>query len=113
MRRSLSAPLATLLRTISARWQRCCAPSAPAGRLLSQRRRLWSGFALHLCCWCLGAAEAWVIFRLLGVDLTSLQALAASFARRARDLALGVGTLGLAAVCDANFAFRPTERRSG
>jgi uncharacterized membrane protein YbhN (UPF0104 family) len=137
------------------RWQRCCAPSAPAGRLLSQRRRLWSGFALHLCCWCLGAAEAWVIFRLLGVDLTSLQALAidgavvglrtfsfmvpaaagvqeasfmlagavfgippaaalaASFARRARDLALGVGTLGLAAVCDANFAFRPTERRSG
>jgi len=101
---------------------------------------------LHLCCWFLGAAEAWVIFRLLGVDLTLLQALAidgtvaglrtfgwmvpaalgiqegsymlaaavfgvppaaaiaASFARRARDLVLGVGILGIAAVGDANFS---------
>ena len=31
-------------------------------------------------------------------------ALAASFARRARDLTLGVGVLGIAAVADANFA---------
>jgi uncharacterized membrane protein YbhN (UPF0104 family) len=115
-------------------------------RILRQRTRLWSGFALHLCCWCLGAGEAWVIFRLLGVDLTLSQALAidgtvmglrtfgfmvpaaagvqevsymlaaavfgippaaaiaASFARRARDLVLGVGTLGIAAVGDASSA---------
>ena len=32
-------------------------------------------------------------------------AIAASFARRARDLLLGVGTLGIAAVGDARFAF--------
>ena len=31
-------------------------------------------------------------------------ALAASLARRARDLALGIGTMGIAAVGDANFA---------
>jgi hypothetical protein len=31
-------------------------------------------------------------------------AIAASFARRARDLVLGVGTLGIAAVGDTNFA---------
>jgi hypothetical protein len=31
---------------------------------------------------------------------------AASFARRARDLALGVGTLGIAAVGDASSALR-------
>jgi uncharacterized membrane protein YbhN (UPF0104 family) len=111
-----------------------------------QRARLWSGFALHLACWCLGAGEAWVTFRLLGVDLTLSQALAidgtvvglrtfgfmvpaaagvqevsymlaaavfgippaaaiaASFARRARDLVLGVGTLGIAASGDAGSA---------
>jgi uncharacterized membrane protein YbhN (UPF0104 family) len=45
-------------------------------RILSRHGRLWSAFALHLCCWCLGAAEAWAAFRLLGVDLTFLQALA-------------------------------------
>jgi hypothetical protein len=101
---------------------------------------------LHLCCWCLGAGEAWVIFRRLGVGLTLSQALAidgtvvglrtfglmitaaagvqegsymlaaavfgvppaaaiaASFARRARGLVLGVGTLGIAAVGDTNSA---------
>jgi hypothetical protein len=113
---------------------------------MSQRGRLWSAFALHLGCWCLGAAETWVTFRLLGVNLTLWQALAidgtvvglrtfgwlvpaaagvqeaayllaaavfgispaaalaASLARRARDLVLGVGTLGIAAVGDDNFA---------
>jgi hypothetical protein len=115
-------------------------------RILRQRTRLWSGFVLHLCCWCLGAGEAWVIFRRLGVGLTLSQALAidgtvvglrtfglmipaaagvqegsymlaaavfgvppaaaiaASFARRARGLVLGVGTLGIAAVGDTNSA---------
>jgi hypothetical protein len=144
-----------MARALSARWPTVLALDDGAGdydlqacfhRILRQRGRLWSGFALHLCCWCLGAGEAWVTFRLLGVDLTLSQALAidgtvvglrtfgwivpaaagvqeasfmlvaavfgippaaaiaASFARRARDLVLGVGTLAIAAVADTDFA---------
>ena len=123
--------------------------------ILRERGRLWSAFALHLCCWCLGAAETWVVFRLLGVDLTLLQALAidgtvaalrtfgfmvpaalgvqeasyllaatvfgippaaavaASLARRARDLVLGVGTLGIVVVGDADFAVRTRRLPTG
>jgi putative membrane protein len=153
-RRSLSASLQGMTGAISARWPTVLALDGAAGydlqacfqRILGQRGRLWSGFALHLCCWCLGAGEAWVIFRLLAVDLTLSQALAidgtvvglrtfgwivpaaagvqeasfmlaaavfgippaaaiaASFARRARDLMMGVGTLVIAAVGDADFA---------
>ena len=154
-RRSLGASLGAMARAVGARWPAVLSlDDGDAGRdlqacfdrILLQRTRLWSGFALHLCCWCLGAAEAWVIFRLLGVDLTLSQALAidgtvvglrtfgfmvpaaagvqevsymlaaavfgvppaaaiaASFARRARDLVLGVATLGFAAVGDASSA---------
>ena len=154
-RRSLGAWLAVMMRAVSSRWPAVLPrDDADAGRdvqacfnrILRQRTRLWSAFALHLCCWCLGAGEAWVVFRLLGVDLTLSQALAidgtvvglrtfgfmvpaaagvqevsymlaaavfgippaaaiaASFARRARDLLLGVGTLGVAAVGDASSA---------
>ena len=151
-RRSLSASLQGMARAVSTRWPAVlalgddgCDIQACFQRIMSQRGRLWSTFALHLCCWCLGAVEVWVTFRLLGVDLTLWQALAidgtvaglrtfgwlvpaaagvqeasyllagavfgispataiaASFARRARDLVLGVGTLGIAAVGDANF----------
>jgi putative membrane protein len=154
-RRSLGAPLGAMARAVSARWPAVLSlDDGDAGRdlqacfdrILRQRARLWSGFALHLGCWCLGAGEAWLIFRLLGVDLTLSQALAidgtvvglrtfgfmvpaaagvqevsymlaaavfgippaaaiaASFARRARDLVLGVGTLGIAAIGDAGSA---------
>jgi putative membrane protein len=153
-RRSLGASLQAIARAITARWPGVLGldEGSTAGdvqacfsRILSQRGRLWSGFLLHLCCWCLGAVEVWVTFRLLGFNLTLLQALAidgtvvglrtfgwlvpaaagvqeasymlaaavfgippaaaiaASFARRARDLVLGVGTVGVAAVGDANF----------
>jgi putative membrane protein len=153
-RRSLGASLQAIARAITARWPGVLGldEGSAAGdvqacfsRILSQRGRLWSGFVLHLCCWCLGAVEVWVAFRLLGFNLTLLQALAidgtvvglrtfgwlvpaaagvqeasymlaaavfgippaaaiaASFARRARDLVLGVGTVGVAAVGDANF----------
>jgi putative membrane protein len=159
-RRSLSAWLQALARTISTRWPGVLCPDGGPGdgdvqatfdHILSQRGRLWSAFALHLCCWCLGAAEAWVAFRLLGIDVTVAQALAidgtvvglrtfglivpaaagvqeasymlaaavfgippaaaiaASFARRARDLGLGVVILGITAVRDAGFA-RVTTR---
>jgi putative membrane protein len=155
--RSLGASLGAMARAVSARWPAVLSlDDGDAGpdlqacfdRILLQRARLWSGFALHLCCWCLGAGEVWVIFRLLGVDLTLSQALAidgtvvglrtfgfmvpaaagvqevsyvlaaavfgippaaaiaASFARRARDLVLGVGTLGIAAVGDASSALQ-------
>ncbi len=152
-RRSLGVSLGAMARAISSRWPAVLSlddggrdVQASFDRILRQRTRLWAGFALHLCCWCLGAGEAWVIFRLLGVDLTLSQALAidgtvvglrtfgfmvpaaagvqelsymlaaavfgippaaaiaASFARRARDLVLGVGTLGIAAVGDAGSA---------
>jgi putative membrane protein len=154
-RRSLSASLQAMARAVSARWPAVLAlDDGPDGcdiqacfhRIMSQRGRLWSAFALHLCCWFLGAGEVWVTFRLLGVELTLWQALAidgtvvglrtfgwlvpaaagvqeasymlaaavfgispaaaiaASFARRARDLVLGVGTLGIAAVGDTNLA---------
>jgi putative membrane protein len=84
-RRSLSARLEALARTLSDRWPAMrsrdgdlVAPNVRAcfDRILAQRGRLWSGFALHLGCWCLGAGEAWITFHLLGVDLTLLQALA-------------------------------------
>ena len=155
-RRSLGASLGAMAQAASARWPAVFSLDGGAGRdlqacfdrILRQRTRLWSDFALHLCCWCLGAGEAWVIFRLLGVDLTLSQALAidgtvvglrtfafmvpaaagvqevsymlaaaafgippaaaiaASFARRARDLMLGVGTLGIVAVGDASSALQ-------
>src|SRR6202008_2479983 len=85
VRRSLGASLEAVARAIRAGWPAMLAlEDGAAGRdvqacfrsLLSQRRRLWSGFALHLCCWCVGAAEVWVAFRLLGVDVTLPQALA-------------------------------------
>jgi len=154
-RRSLGASLQGMARAVSSRWPAVLAlGDGPDGcdiqacfqRIMSQRGRLWSAFTLHLCCWCLGAGEVWVTFRLLGLDLTLWQALAidgtvvglrtfgwlvpaaagvqeasymlaaavfgispaaaiaASFARRARDLVLGVGILGSAAAGDANFA---------
>ncbi|HXW73224.1 MAG TPA: lysylphosphatidylglycerol synthase domain-containing protein [Steroidobacteraceae bacterium] len=160
-RRSLSASLEAVARAISARWPALLALDDNSGghefracfrRIVSQRGRLCSGFALHLCCWCVGAGETWVAFRLLGVDLTLSQALAidgtvvglrtfgwlipaaagvqeasyllvaavfgihpaaaiaASFARRARDLVLGVAILGIATVGDANFALLKRSR---
>jgi Lysylphosphatidylglycerol synthase TM region len=84
-RRSLSGWLQGLARAISARWPDVLSLDGGPGdpdfqasfdHILSQHGRLWSAFALHLCCWCLGAAEAWVTFRLLGIDLTVAQALA-------------------------------------
>jgi putative membrane protein len=154
-RRSLSTWLGAMTRAVSSRWPALLSPDdGDAGRgvqacfdrILRQRTHLWWGFTLHLGCWCLGAGEAWVMFRLLGVDLTLSQALAidgtvvglrtfglmipaaagvqevsymlaaavfgippavaiaASFARRARDLVLGVGTLGIAALRDTRSA---------
>jgi glycosyltransferase 2 family protein len=150
-RRSLGSWLGAMARAVASRWPAVLPQvDGDAGReveacfdrILRRPARLWSGFALHLGCWCLGAGEAWLIFRLLGVDLTLPQALAidgtvaglrtfgfmipaaagiqeasfmlaaavfgispaaaiaASLVRRARDLALGIGTLGVAAVGD-------------
>lgn len=107
-------------------------------RILADRARLSSSFALHVLCWALGAGEAWVMLHLLGTQVTAPQALAidstvaalrtfgfmipaaagvqeasyllgagvfgippalaiaASLARRARDLVLGGATLSIA-----------------
>ena len=114
--------------------------------MLRARGHVWSALTLHLICWCLGAAELWITFRLLGIELTPYQALAidgtvaglrtfgwmvpaaagvqeasyllavavfgippaagiaASFARRARDLLLGVATVAIAVAGDTNLA---------
>jgi len=113
--------------------------------ILSRRARLLSGFALHLLCWFLGAAELWLVFDLLGKPVSPVRALvidsvvaglrtfvfmvpvaagvqeasyvlacavfgiapaaavAASLARRARDLTLGAATLGIAIGTDRAF----------
>jgi putative membrane protein len=110
--------------------------------ILGNRARLGSGFALHLLCWFLGAAELWLVFRLLGTPVTPIRALvidgvvaglrtfvfmvpaaagvqeasyvlacaafgiapatavAASLARRARDLTMGAATLAVAVGTD-------------
>jgi putative membrane protein len=162
-RRWLSAWLEWAARAISRRLPAIFSPDGPSTgsdvqesfyRILRQRGRLWLAFALHLCCWCLGTAEVWVAFRLLGVDVTLLQALAidgmvvglrtfgfmvpgavgvqeasyllaaavfgippptaiaASFARRARDLTLGVATLGTTIIVASDGVhYRSTIRR--
>ena len=152
-RRSLRDRMDAMARALSARWPAVMQDylvgydvRACFDRILSQRQRLWSAFALHLCCWFLGAAEVWVAFRLLGIELSMAQALAidgtvaglrtfafmvpaaagvqeasyllagavfgippaaaiaASFARRGRDVLLGISTLGIAAIGDSQFA---------
>ena len=141
-RRFLVASLDAVARAIRARWPAVLALDESEARegvracfdhILSAPGRLGGGLALHLGCWFLGAAEAWVTFHLLGMDLGIWQALAvdgtvaglrtfgwmvpaaagvqeasfllaaavfgidpataiaASFARRGRDLVLGAG----------------------
>jgi len=145
-RTRLGTTLERIARAISRRWPAAAAPEGDVGaafdRALAHRAALLSSFALHVCCWFLGALEAWVLLRLLGAPVTLLQALAidgtvaglrtfgflvpaaagvqeasyligasvfgippalalaASFARRARDLTLGAATLALAVATD-------------
>jgi len=51
-----------------------------------------------------GVQEASYMLAAAVFGVSPAAALAASLARRARDLVLGVGTLGIAAVADDNFA---------
>ncbi len=157
-RRRLATRLEALAGAIKARWPSLRSLDFSAAGsdihttfkgLLRQRGRLFAGFALHVGCWFLGAAETWVVFHLLGSHPSLLQALAidsavaglrtfgfmipaaagvqeasyllaagvfgipparaiaASFARRARDLALGGATLGIAVVGDSHLALLP------
>ncbi len=123
--------------------------------ILGQRKRLGSGFLLHLLCWFVGAAELWLTFHLLGRPVSAARALvldsvvaglrtfvfmvpvaagvqeasyvlacavfgispaagvAASLARRARDLTLGAATLGLALGTDRAIIRGPRETSCG
>lgn len=123
--------------------------------ILRHRSRLKSGFALHLICWFLGAAELWLVFDLLGNPVSAARALvidsavvglrtfvfmvpaaagvqeasyvlacavfgiapaaavAASLARRARDLTLGAATLGIAVGTDSGIMRRRRETSCG
>jgi putative membrane protein len=146
-RRRLGAAFEAAIRKISQRWPVLASLRRTNAHgdintvlddILSQRRRLSSGFALHLLCWFLGAAELWLIFHLLGKPVSAGHALvidsivaglrtfvfmvpaaagvqeasyvlacaafgmapaaavAASLARRARDLTMGAATLAVA-----------------
>lgn len=57
-----------------------------------------------------GVQEASYMLVAAVFGITPAAAIAASFARRARDLLLGVGTFGIAAVGDANFALLRRSR---
>jgi glycosyltransferase 2 family protein len=123
--------------------------------ILSRRRRLGWGFALHTLCWFLGAAELWLVFHLLGHPVSAARALvvdaavaglrtfvfmvpaaagvqeasyvlacavfgiapatavAASLARRARDLTMGAATLAIAVGTDRAIIRGRTETSCG
>jgi len=57
-------------------------------RIFAQRQRLFAAFAIHLGCWFLGAIEAWVIFALMGVPVSAVQALVID------SLVMGLRTFG-------------------
>ena len=150
-RRRLGDAFQRLIRRVSQRWpvlaslERMHAQgdsNSVLDDILSHRARLGSGFALHLLCWFLGAAELWLVFDLLGTPVSAARALvidsvvaglrtfvfmvpaaagvqeasyvlvcavfgiapaaavAASLARRARDLTLGAATLAIAVGTD-------------
>jgi putative membrane protein len=150
-RRRLGAAFQRLIRKVSQRWpvlaslRRVHAHgdiNTVLDDILSHPTRLRSGFALHLLCWFLGAAELWLVFDLLGKPVSAARALvidcavaglrtfvfmvpaaagvqeasyvlacavfgiapatavAASLARRARDLTMGAATLGVAVGTD-------------
>ena len=150
-RHRLGEAFQRLMRRVSQRWpvlaslQRMHAQGDIKGVLddiLSQRASLASGFALHLLCWFLGAAELWLVFDLLGEPVSAARALvidsavvglrtfvfmvpaaagvqeasyvlagavfgiapaaavAASLARRARDMTMGAAALGVAVGTD-------------
>lgn len=85
VRKPLGSSLQAIIRTVDQRWPAAlpCA-GVPRGeqffamfdRILQQRRRLGSGFAIHLFCWFLGACETWVVLHLLGIPATLVEALA-------------------------------------
>lgn len=57
-------------------------------RLFAEPSRLVKGFATHLLCWCLGAGETWVVFHLMALRITALQALTID------SLTMGLRTFG-------------------
>lgn len=74
------ARLEALAETLSRKWLGRSAPG-PAGAGATVRRALAPGGGLrlslgfHFAAWCLGGAETWLAFTLLGAHLTLLQAL--------------------------------------
>jgi putative membrane protein len=154
----LRTSLGAMARSISRRWpalQPLESELRPGfGRSLAHRERLLAGFLLHVCCWFLGAAEAWVAFRLLGAHASLPQvlvidstvaglrafgfmvptaagvqeasyllgatafgispalAIAASLARRARDLTLGIATFAIALPRDLTLLLQVLRRET-
>lgn len=163
-RRRLGDVLQRAIRRISQRWpvlaslERMHAQgdiNSVLDDILRRRGRLGRGFALHVLCWFLGAAELWLVFALLGHPVSAARALvidaavaglrtfvfmvpaaagvqeasyvlactvfgiapalavAASLARRARDLTLGAATLAIAVGTDRALTRGRTETSCG
>ena len=98
------------------RWmpQRAAAATADPGRFFAFRRTL-PGFAIHLACWLIGAGEAWLTLRLMGMPVSPSEALAIdALGTTLRTFgfavpgAAGVQEAGYALVC-ALFGIGPAE----
>jgi glycosyltransferase 2 family protein len=78
------APLKALLERVAVRFVQCWPSLGLASqdihsafdRIFARDGRLLVSFLLHLTCWGLGAAEAWVSFALMGVHIGPLEAVA-------------------------------------
>jgi glycosyltransferase 2 family protein len=57
-------------------------------RIFAERSRLFAAFAIHFACWTIGAIEAWVIFALMRVPVSPVQALVID------SLVMGLRTFG-------------------
>jgi putative membrane protein len=78
LRRRLRRWLERFALALARRWPNLGSPEDGAkffDRLFAAPQRLVLGFATHLVCWFLGAAEAWVVFRLIGLHVGPLEAL--------------------------------------
>jgi glycosyltransferase 2 family protein len=90
-RTRLRQALEAAATVIARRWPSLDSPGETKAffdRIFAARPRLVAAFSIHLACWFIGAAEAWVIFALMGVPVSPGEALAID------SLAMGLRTFG-------------------
>ncbi len=76
---SIKSRLRSVMERVLTRWQGLNQWRARIAEALrqttSRRRNLWTGGILHFVCWMMGAGETWLIFRLMGHQVTAGQAI--------------------------------------